>query len=365
VLQAHVLTDQQELDALAEDWEQLVERSAGATPFQSHGWLASWWQSYGRPGRLRVVTVRRPDGRLVALAPLMRGPGGLRPIGVGLTDFHDVLIDPEHAEQAAPVLARALARQLRAPWATLDLREVRADASARLLAAHWPGRAAELPDSLCQHLPGLPMDDLLRRLPGRTAQRTRVKLRKLAAAGVVVRDVPAAEMPQAVDRLLALHALQWTGRGVTREHLRERFAAHLRRSAVALAARGRAAMHEYELDGRLIAVDLELMARGIAALYFYGVHPSARERLDIAGMLFGENLAHALRSGMVEINLLRGDEPYKQRWRPERSQNARLLLGRGPAVRLRVALLRTDRALRDWAKRRAPWLRKAARIVSG
>ncbi|MFD0328516.1 hypothetical protein ACFQZC_10465 [Streptacidiphilus monticola] len=48
------------------------------------------------------MTVRRPDGRLVALAPLMRGPGGLRPIGVGLTDFHDVLIDPEHAEQAAP-----------------------------------------------------------------------------------------------------------------------------------------------------------------------------------------------------------------------------------------------------------------------
>ena len=50
---AHVCSDPSEFAALASEWDALRRRSKGATPFQSHTWLHSWWQSYGRPGRLR------------------------------------------------------------------------------------------------------------------------------------------------------------------------------------------------------------------------------------------------------------------------------------------------------------------------
>ncbi|WP_051944523.1 GNAT family N-acetyltransferase [Streptacidiphilus rugosus] len=351
-----VLRDERALDVLAEEWDELQEHSPGATPFQCHAWLSSWWHSYGRPGRLRLVTVRR-DGRLIALAPLYRDGVALRPLGAELTDFHDVLLDADHLDEAAAALAAALAEELRAPFSRLDLGEVRADAAVHRLAPHWPRARRQLPASLVQHLPGVPMEELLTRLPGRTAQRTKVKLRKLAAAGVEVRSVPPWEAPEAVDRMLALHALQWRERGATPEHMRERFARHLRAAATGMAASGRATLREYRLDGRLIACDLMLQSHAMAALYVYGVHPEARERVDIAGMLFGESLAQAVRTGCAELSLLRGDEPYKQRWRPDPTRNERLLLGSTTAVVPVAAAARATARAKAFARTRLPWLR--------
>jgi CelD/BcsL family acetyltransferase involved in cellulose biosynthesis len=184
-----VLRDERALGALAGEWNDLQDRSPGATPFQCHAWLSSWWHSYGRPGRLRLVTVRR-DGRLIALAPLRRDGTVLRPLGGEITDFHDVLLDGEFAEEAAERLAAALAAELRGPFARLDLPEVRADAAIHTVLPHWPCAARKLQASLVQHLPGVPMEELLTRLPNRTAQRTKAKLRKLAAVGIDVRLVP-------------------------------------------------------------------------------------------------------------------------------------------------------------------------------
>ena len=360
-----VVRDLTALEALAEEWDALVDRCSAATPFQTHAWLASWWRSYGQRGRLRVVTVRQ-DGRLVAVAPLMlrrRVLPLLTPIGVGLTDFLDVLLDDAHAEQVAPVLARALARDLRLnrPWAALDLRELRPTAAAHRLAPHWPGALRRVPDSLCQHLPGVPMDQLLARLPGRTAQRTRVKLRKLEAVGVETRLVPAEDVSQAVADLLALHELQWRGRGVTPEHLRRRFAEHLRRSATRMVVADRAAVREYRLEGELVACDLFLQSADLVALYMYGLRPDVRERVDVAGMLFRESAAHASDTGRRELSLLRGDEPYKQRWRPEQVYNERLVLGGGPAVALHWAAIRLRAGAVRALRSRLPWLAEVRR----
>jgi CelD/BcsL family acetyltransferase involved in cellulose biosynthesis len=202
------------------------------------------------------------------------------------------------------------------------------------------------------------MDELLTRLPGRTAQRTKVKLRKLAAAGVEVRLVPPWEAPEAVDRMLALHALQWRERGATPEHMRERFASHLRAAATGMAATERAQLREYRLDGRLIACDLMLQSHAMVALYVYGVHPEARERVDIAGMLFGESLAHAVSTGRTELSLLRGNEPYKQRWRPDPAHNERLLLGSTVAVAVTAWVAGAEERAKEFARQRLPWVKE-------
>ncbi|MEY9848053.1 hypothetical protein ABH940_005154 [Streptacidiphilus sp. BW17] len=355
LLETVVLRDERALDALAAEWDELQDRSPGATPFQSHAWLSSWWHSYGRPGRLRLVTVRRHD-RLIAVAPLHRDGAALRPLGGEITDFHDVLLDGEHLDEAAGALAAALAAELRGPWARLDLGEVRADAALHHLAPHWPRTLRRLPGSLVQHLPGVPMEELLTRLPGRTAQRTKVKLRKLAAAGIEVRTVLPGEAPEAVDRMLALHALQWRDRGATPEHMRDRFATHLRAAATSMAATDRATLREYRLDGRLIACDLQLQGPTLTALYVYGVHPEARERVDIAGMLFGEALAHTVAAGRAELSLLRGNEPYKQRWRPDPAHNERVLLGSRPAVAAVAMAACASGRVKGFARERMPWL---------
>ncbi|WP_354642815.1 GNAT family N-acetyltransferase [Kitasatospora camelliae] len=337
-----MLRDDGALERVAGEWDDLFGRCSAATSFQAVGWLCSWWRHYGEPGRLVVVLVRRDGVLMGAAAFRRRGPfGGLTNLGGGLVDFTDVLLDDSCAERAAAELAAAL--PLRRPWHSLELREVRPGAAAHLVYRAWRGRRHRFEDSLCQYLPAVPMEELLRQLPGKTAQRTRVKLRRIAEAGVVVRATDAAGAPEAVREMLRLHLLQWQDRGVTPEHRSERFAAHLAESTAALVGSGRAALHRFWLDEELVAVNLLLLCPPFGGLYMYGAHPRLRERLDIAGLLFGVALDEVRSAGIPLLSLLRGQEPYKQRWRPDRLPNQRLVLGPGrlaPFAAARAARVR-------------------------
>ncbi|WP_380280287.1 GNAT family N-acetyltransferase [Kitasatospora purpeofusca] len=350
------------LDTLAEEWDDLVARCRTATFFQAAAWQRSWWRQYGTPGALLVVLVRR-EGRLVGAGAFRRrgGPlGGLTGLGAGLIDFTDVLLDDDCADRAAAEFADAL--PLTRPWHSLELREVRPEAAVQRVFEKWRGRRSRFGDSLCQYLPAAPMDQLLKRVPGRTAQRSRVKLRKIAESGVEVRATGPEEVPQALDGLLRLHFLQWQERGVTPEHRSERFARHLSESTAGLVATGRAAVHQFWLDGELVAVDLVLLCPSFSGLYLYGAHPALRERLDIAGLLFGAALDETLGAGIPVISLLRGQEPYKQRWRPDQLPNQRLLFGpRGaaPAAAARGGAVRARRAAVRLLGTRAPRLKEA------
>lgn len=349
------------LDQLAAEWDDLAARCATSTSFQAAAWLAAWWRNYGRPGALVLVLVRRDD-RLVGAAALQRrGPfGGLTNLGAGLVDFTDVLLDDSCADRAAAELAAAL--PLTRPWHSLELREVRPEAAVQQVFRHWPGRRHRLADSLCQYLPAVPMEELLKRLPGKTAQRSRVKQRKIAEAGVEVRTTTPAEVPEAIAGLLRLHIEQWQDRGVTPEHRTERFAAHLTESTTGLVATGRAAVHRFYLDDELVAVNLLLLSPPFGGLYMYGARPALRERLDIAGLLFGAALDEVRAAGIPVLSLLRGQEPYKQRWRPDQLPNQRLVLGPGrlaPWAAARAVRIRIRQALVHQLGTRLPGVKQA------
>ncbi|GAB2844814.1 GNAT family N-acetyltransferase [Streptomyces deserti] len=328
-LRAELCTDEREFTALGPAWERLYRRCGAATPFQSHAWLHSWWTSYGRPGRLRLVLVR--DGNeLRAVAPLMRlGPPlpRLVPLGGAISDFGDVLLDDEHAERAAAALAEALSAAART--ALIDFREVRPGGAVERIYDHWRGPRRRVPDSLCMELPAVPLQELAAQLPTPRARRARAKLRKLTALGVADRIVSPDEADAALGRLLALHRLQWQGRRVTPEHLRERFAEHLVRAAGPMVRAGDAMITEFLLDGELVAVDLTLLSPRLAGCYLSGVHPVLRERkADIAVMLMEACARYTATGERGTLSLLRGSEPYKRQWDPEPVRNQRLLMAR-------------------------------------
>ncbi|UZJ31270.1 GNAT family N-acetyltransferase [Streptomyces endophytica] len=334
--------------ALAADWRALHGRCRAATPFQSHSWLHSWWLSYGTPGRLRIVLVRR-GGRLVAAAPLMltyRPLPVLVPLGGAISDFSDVLLDDSCPGPAAAELAAGVHRAARG--ALVDLREVRPGAAAERLYAAWPGPRRRLADSVTLELPGMPMDDLVGRLAGPRARRVRAKLRRLDALGIEERTVPAGDVPSSVRTMLRLHGLQWQGRGVTPEHLRPRFAAHLARATREMVGSGDAVLTEYRVDGRVMAADILLMSADLAGGYLYGADPELRDRkVDITTMLMRHDARHVVDTGRGALSLLRGTEPYKLHWRPVPVTNQRLLLARraqAPALGLYAARI-TCRAL--------------------
>ncbi|MFI7388382.1 GNAT family N-acetyltransferase [Streptomyces sp. NPDC049813] len=350
-------TDAAAFGALREEWNRLHRSCATATPFQSHAWLHSWWLSYGRPGRLRVVLVRH-EGRLVAAAPLMLRLSPfptLTPLGTAISDFSDVLVEDGSGGAVLDALGAGLWRL--AGRAVIDFREVRPGSTVEALHARWPGPSRRLDDSPCLELPALPMDDLVQRLPRPRAQRARAKLRKLDAMGIERRVVPTAEVGPSVRRLLELHQLQWQERKVTTEHVRPRFAEHLTRSVTAMAQTGDAVVTEFTLEGSVVAADLTFLSPRLAGGYLYGAHPQLRERkIDVATMLL-RSCAQHLQSGPRDgvLSLLRGTEPYKLHWRPEQLVNQRFLLARRGTAPLLGALLADVRG-RALAKRaRQAW----------
>ncbi|AXK37497.1 GNAT family N-acetyltransferase [Streptomyces armeniacus] len=329
--------DPERFAALAPEWDALYARCPTATPFQTHAWLHSWWLSYGMRERLRLLLVRS-GGRLVGVAPLMlvhRPFPVLVPLGGGISDFCDVLVDGDRAAHVTRALERGLRRAARG--ALVDLREVRPGGAAERLYDRWQGPRRRLADSVCLELPCAPIEDLLRRMPGASARRARGKLRRLDELGIEQRSVPQPEVPSAVSTLLRLHGLQWQGRGVTPEHRRPRFAAHLARAAARMVGTGDALLTEYRLDGEVLAADITLMSPELSGGYLYGAHPALRAKADITAMLLRHDARHASESGRSVLSMLRGAEPYKRHWRPVEVTNQRLLMARsglGPVLRL-------------------------------
>ncbi|HEX2773699.1 MAG TPA: GNAT family N-acetyltransferase, partial [Micromonosporaceae bacterium] len=334
-----------------------------ATAFQSYAWLESWWRSYGRPGQLVLVLVRRA-GRLVAAAPLMRrhrfGIPVLTPLGVGISDFTDVLIDDSCVREAAGHLAQELAGVR--GWQAIDLPEVPdPSATAHLLDA-WPRPTWTVPGSVCMELAARPMRELIATLPGATAHTRRKKHRKIQAAGIETRTVGQEFAREAVAALLRLHEEQWRGRGMNPEHGRARFATHMGRAVPAMVERGQAHLVEYRLDSDVVAVELLLVGHRMLGAYLYGFRPDLRRRIDVTQLLLGTDLEIAQRLGRPVLSLLRGNEPYKRQWRPrERLNNRVLLAGHRPSATLYAAAVRDHRRLAQVAKTRLPVLRTAGR----
>ncbi|MEU3408124.1 GNAT family N-acetyltransferase [Streptomyces sp. NPDC006670] len=358
--------DSRQFAALEESWNRLVRECPTATPFQSHAWLHSWWLSYGRDGRLRILLVRRGQD-LVGAAALMlvhRPLPRLVPLGGPITDYFDVLVAREHAEQVVPALAQGLHRAARS--AVVDLREVRPGAAADAVFEAWPGVSSRLTDSTCMELPALPFDQLVKRMPASGAQRVRAKLRKTDAAGIEEHEVTEEEVPQAVRTLLRLHEKQWRGRGVTPEHLRPRFAEHLTRATRRMVRAGEGRLTEFRLDGKVVASNVTLLSAALSGGYLYGADPDLRERkVDVATLLLRYEAGRALEEGRPVVSFLRGNEPYKNHWRPQTVVNRRLLLSThalAPLLRLHEsqvtgreravgALREALPAARDWRAR--------------
>lgn len=392
-LAVRICRDPDEFAALAPEWTRLHRGCPRATPFQSHAWLHSWWLSYGRRGRLRVVLVRRGgnggseegrrEGELVGAVALMRTYRplpALVPLGGAITDYSDVLIAPgtagadtdadaergedradrtsDGARRGDPVAAALVLGMRRAArGGVVDLREVPAGAAAERVYARWPGPKRRLADSECLELPGGPMTGLIARVGSSRGQRIRAHLRKIDASGIEEHDVPAADVPAAIGTILRLHTAQWEGRGVTPEHLRPRFAAHLGRACARMTESGEARLTEFRIGGEVVAANLTVLSPTLAGGYLYGADFAALHsaKVDLNTLLMRHGARLTTAGDRPVLSMMRGAEPHKAHWRPLSAPNSRLLLGTRralPSLLARRALTAARARLREVRRRR-------------
>lgn len=295
--------------AVREEWLQLWARSPDATPFQSPAWLIPWWRHFG--GGEPLVLAVREQGRLVGLAPfyVRHEPEGrkLLPLGIGVSDYLDPLLEPAHGPA---VLAYLASQRHRFDWA--DLEGLRAGSA--LLAADPPAgwRAPLQPREPCPVL-------LLPR-PGAVEGRLAARLTRLAYYGRRVEKLggrleaaTAATLPALLEALIALHGRRWAGEGEPGVLADPAVQAFHREAAPGLLASGLLRLNVLWLEGRVVAAVYGLADRSRHHLYVTAFDPAA-PKLSLGSLTIGHTIRQAMAEGMAEFHFLRGRERYKYDW---------------------------------------------------
>ena len=308
--------------ALEPEWWELWRRSPQATPFQSPAWLIPWWRHFA-PGELFTIAVRR-EGRLVGLAPgyIEDSTVGRRilPIGISLSDYLDVLLDPD-APEAGAALVGHVARE-GARWDAWELEELAPEAAAFGLPVP-PGATKELREqSACLTLT-LPSEarsvfDLVSRRKRKQIHLARNRADRRGAVSIEQSD--GETIGPLVEQLVALHRARWERRGEAGLFADERVPHFQREAAPRLHEAGLLRLYALSIDDRIVAVLYVLTCRDQAYAYLTGFDPDYD--FESPGVTL---LAHAVDRAMAEgahaFHLLRGQEPYKYEWGPVESRN--------------------------------------------
>jgi CelD/BcsL family acetyltransferase involved in cellulose biosynthesis len=341
VLTIHQLTTQQQIEQLQPEWRALWDRDAGATPFQSPDWLVPWTAWLWGGGKLRVLALRR-EGELVAVAPFFLWGFGDEPeeirlsfLGSGISDYLGMVCTPEYASEATRAVLRWIAGSS-GEWHTCDLQELRHNAP--LLETQPPLvlDCRRIPYSLCPVL-RLPekMEDLLASLDPKFRRNLKVAGNRLHAAGRVefIRAEPS-NVRELLDVLFRLHAERWNARGGGGMFATEALRSFHREIARRFCATGMLRLHALALDGEVIAVQYNFLAKGRLYLYLSGF--DARfGRSSPGAVLLARSIGAAIAEGAREADFLRQPEAFKYDWGARDQTTMRLLIrtaGRTRAV---------------------------------
>jgi CelD/BcsL family acetyltransferase involved in cellulose biosynthesis len=300
--------------ALVPEWSRLWQTVDDATPFQSPEWLLSWWEWFGNSAP--VVVTARDDGRLVGVLPLYRfeepGGGKLLPFGITLSDYLDVLVEPNIAGLASLLLASAVDVP---EWEECYLPDL--PPSAALLSAACPLGLAEY-RSGGEACPVLPLPNAVEALrdavPRKTLRDLRLARRRAAAAGgIAVARANGPTVSSFMHEFFRLHEARWrrrAERGVCADAAVRGF--HLT-AAQRLSETDMLRLYSLQIADVTVAAYYGFTAKGKAFAYLSGFDP------DYAGLSPGTQIvAHAIeeaiREGASEFHFLRGGEAYKYAW---------------------------------------------------
>jgi CelD/BcsL family acetyltransferase involved in cellulose biosynthesis len=310
------LIDIPHLDGWAAQWDQLVDSSPLPSPF-----LRSWWLTgAGGPDRHFLLVV---DGvRLLGgLALEKRHPGlSIRMMGDGLLcpDHLDLLAAPGHEAAVVSLLRDWLSRP---GERLLDLRGIRP--GSRLIEA-LPGRVRREPMTVAPFtpLPGSP-EAYRATLPSQFRRNLRVSAKRLAAEGVTHQTIRGRAVVQRLDTLRELHRAQWGSRSDFLPVF-DRFAAGFAGGC----ASDEVVVHELGNDNLVVATVTAFEVAGRVSLY-QSARLTDRRWRDATTVLLAAIIDDACTRGFNEVDFLRGEESYKERFAPSHREMLRLVAGKG------------------------------------
>ncbi len=328
------LSGPEALEAITPEWEALDAQLSPRTPFTSPLWAKLWWQHLRqtRPAirqEFFVHAVRDGSGKLLAIAPLMiTHRPGTGPLQLRLLQFlggadgsiseHRCIICREQDEARVIRILMNYLYDRKESWDLFVWTGIR----------HKAFGYDRLPDQLRvykktpYYLVALPTswDDFRAGLSPNMKEAIRKCYRHLARDGhtFIFRAVTElAAIPNSLNRLLELHAdraqLKYAPmhRDLFAQVSPRRFIAEL---AQRMAAQNRLCIFELEVAGKVVASRMAFLLRDEMYLYYSGYDLEWRKH-SIMTTLMCECFKWAIDNGIATVNLSKGKDPSKLRWR--------------------------------------------------
>lgn len=311
---AATIAIEHEPDRLADEWDELAGRSR-AVPFVRPGWIAAWWEVFGRGG-LQILTLRH-DGCLAGVVPLHGDQGWLRSPTNGQTpQFSLVAEDGAAANELAGAVFDRAGRRLTlsfldaSGWDVAALRDHAQVRGYRVLA-----RPVVRPPYLVVDGDWQAFQD---RLAGRLLRDLRRRRRRLEDEGALTFEVSdgAADLEELLDDGFRVETSGWKAAQetaiVSRPETR-RFFTEVARWA---AGRGWLRLAFLRLDGRAVAFQFGLEEGGV--YYFLkGGYDTEFHRYAPGKLLVHDMLERAFSSGLERFEFLGQPESWKLEWTSE------------------------------------------------
>lgn len=324
-----ILRSTAELERFAPAWRALWQSDPRATPFQHPAWLLPWWRQFGQPESgsavlqpaLRAAVLSRgpePIGLLpLYIYPEPRtGERKLLPLGVGTTDYLDGVFHPECTARDIRDTLDVLAEDT--GWDRLNVLQLR-EGSRLAEAFRATPEAQHFAAASCWRTPAAPISEL----PAKLRRHVMYYRNRAARSGELSLEFSnAATLPAMFDDLMRLHTQRWQQSGEPGIFADPRMIAWHREALPGLEAAGLLRLCALRRNGETLATAYALgdpvvraqQRTGRAEYVYITAYSVDHADLRPGTILLALAMEQAANEGVATIDMLRGDEGYKQLW---------------------------------------------------
>lgn len=325
-MQTTVYTEAATFDSLADEWDDLLQRSVSAPFFMRHAYQRTWWQYLGNDD-LVLIAIRSEDGQLVGLAPLYAttntaGERELSFVGcLDISDYLDLLVDRDYVEPVHQALLDCLEDDDGPAWDKLYLCSLPHNSITHTHlaeAAQARGRQTQVSQQDVCPVIMLPQswDDYLAGLDKKQRHEIRRKIRKSereAETHWYVIDSEAG-LTEAMDDFIELHQKSTQDK---EDFWSEELIRFFNALAIETARAGWIRLYFIEFNGSKAAALLCFDYNNEFLLYNSGYDPDTFAKLSPGVVLTSFTIQDAIKLGRKRFDFLRGDEVYKFRFGAE------------------------------------------------
>jgi len=298
-------------DSLRENWVRVFRSDSLATAFQSWAWQKSASTHLAR--RVEIWEASH-EGNVVAYVPLVRtGYGGrtYRFLGSGPTDYLQPIVCDHARVDVFAALQQRISQQAFFDW--MDCRDdlgVTFPYPQKVATKRSVCLQLDLPETFEAYVQGL-------------GKSLRYDVRKaLRDPALTVRFATPETIANDLDTFFALHHQRWTKRGLPGAFFAKtkRFHHAFAPSALKEGLLWLTLLDHTPPSGSTKTIGAVYALQHGRRVHFYqsGFDPEAKA-LSPGTALVAAIIRRAIEEGKTTFDFLRGDEPYKRRWKPQRT----------------------------------------------